>query len=849
MPRGGKGGAAAETPLFRQYQGVKEQHPDKVLLFRMGDFYELFYSDAGKVAALLGLTLTSRRTSTGSIPMAGVPAHSVDQYVSRLVRLGESVVICDQVGEVAGKGIMERRVTQVVTPGTLTDSALLEDRDSSVAMAVHASGGECGYAWLDLARGELRAAQCRPGALADHFARLSPAEVLVAEGAPVPAGVSAAVRHLPEWDFEPTGARARMCDRFGVRDLRGFGLEDSPLAVGAAMALLGYAEETQCRRLDHLWSVGSESDSSFVALDAAARRGLELTSPAIEGGPTLLSAVDRCRTPMGSRLLASRIRNPLRDSAELDARLDAAEAVAGERDRVAAALGGFCDLERVTTRVLLERVRPRELAAVRDLLAAVPALAGALEGMKGPVRERFAALFADHSDIAGELSSSLAENPSAQVRDGGVIADGHDAELDRLRGLQGGATEALRGIEERERERTGIAALRVGSNRVHGYYLELPRSLGHEVPEGFRRRQTTKHAERYVTDELVALEREAADADAEALAVEKDLYERLVRSVGSRAPRLRSLAEALADLDVAACMAGHAAEGWVRPSYGEAPVVRIRGGRHPVVERSVGHFVPNDTSLGRGCRMEVVTGPNMGGKSTYMRQVALIALLARIGAPVPAAEATVGDIDAIMTRIGSSDDLAGGRSTFMVEMSETAAILRSATERSLVILDEIGRGTSTFDGLSLAWATAETLLERSGSLVLLATHYLEMTELAEAHPSARNVHLAVGEHKGEVIMLHRIEPGASSRSFGIQVAKMAGVPDHALSLARERLAVLEAGASANGSQGALFGAQAEHREPPRNPALELLRNSDPEDLTPRQAQELLFELRALDDGG
>ena len=701
---------------------------------------------------------------------------------------------------------------------------------------------------LTLRGGELRAGTCKPQALADYLARLSPSEILLPEEAPVPSGVSAAVRHLPGWDFDPSSAHGRMCERFGVRDLRGFGLEDEPLAVGSAMALLGYAEHTQCQRLEHLWQVGAERQSANVAMDATARISLEITVPATEGGPTLLKVLDRCSTSMGSRLVARRLHNPLRDVPELEARLDACYSVLKASERIRDWLVDCGDIERITTRVMLGRVRPREMVALRSVLARMPDLAATMENVPDTGAKRFAPVYLDYGDIAGHLASALAEDPSAQLRDGGVIATGHDAELDRLRDLQTGAGNTLKEIESKERELTGITALRVGHNRVHGYYLELPRSQSDLVPQRYRRRQTTKHAERYVTDELADLEEQAASAQSEALAAEARLYARLVEDLGRHESRLRSLAEAISDLDVAACMAGHAKdEGWVRPKFDERPVLSIKQGRHPVVEAGVDHFVPNDTEMGATNNMEIVTGPNMGGKSTYMRQVALIALLAHIGSPVPADMALVGDIDAIMTRIGASDDLAGGRSTFMVEMSETASILNTASERTLVILDEIGRGTSTFDGLSLAWATAQVLLERNRSLVLLATHYLEMAEIADSVPAAKNLHMAVGESKGEVVMLHRIEPGASSRSFGLQVAKMAGIPPHVLALARKRLAVLESGAASGESQGRLFAPTMQSADRPPNPALELLRKSDIEDISPRQAQELLFELKALDD--
>ena len=835
-----------DTPLFRQYQEAKDKHPGKILFFRMGDFFELFHDDAKRVAALLGLTLTSRKTNSGKVPMAGVPVASFEQHVSRLVRIGESVVICDQVGNPKGKALMERRITQVITPGTMTDQSLLPEKDRCIAMAINIQGESCGYAWLDLARGELFAGSCAKASLGEHLSRLCPAEILVPEDAPVPKGVSVAVHHLSPWDFEPSSAADKMCERFSVKDLRGFGLADDPLAVGCANALMQYAEDTQCQPLDHICRIGAEKDASLLSIDATARKGLEITVPAKEGGPTLRGVIDGCRTTMGSRLLARRLASPLRDKDTLEYRLDAARDVTDARKDVVAWLDGCCDLERIAIRIQLGNVKPRELSGLRDTLERVPELTGMLEGLPDGIRKRYSHVLEDYSDVARMLREALAEDPPHVLKEGGVIAKGYDEGLDGLRQIRHGSGEALRQAEEKERQKTGMQALRSGHNRVHGFYLELPRSKAGEAPGHFLRLQTTKHTERYVTEELIELERKSQTAQGEALELESLLYRKLVDSVAGHAKRLRHLADAVADIDVAVSMSDLMANlNWVRPEFAQGPVINIKQGRHPIVESAVDHYVPNDTALGTGHSMEIVTGPNMGGKSTYMRQIALIAFLAHIGAPVPAQGATIGDIDSIMTRIGSSDDLPGGRSTFMVEMSETASILNTATERTLVILDEIGRGTSTFDGLSLAWATAQTLLEKNRPLVLLATHYLEMAMIAEMFPMARNIHMTVGEHKGEVVMLHRVREGASSRSFGIQVAKMAGVPADTLALAKRRLAELEKNdAPGTASQPVLFNESAT----PANPALKLLRNSDPDELSPRQAQELLFELKSLDDG-
>ena len=835
---------ATETPLFRQYHGVKSQHPDKLLLFRMGDFYELFFSDAERIAALLGLTLTQRRNNNSSVPMAGVPAHSVEQYISRLVRLGESVVICDQVGTEERSGLMRREVTQIVTPGTLTDQSLLSGKSACIAMALLPAKRSCGYAWLDLARGELRAGQCAAAQVTDQLARLQPSELVLPEGAGVPAGYTGAVRHLPAWDFDTTGTRQKMCDRFGTSHLHGFGLEQLPAATAALMALLVYAEQTQCRKLDHLWKIGAEDDATYVAMDRNTRRSLELTEPLVPGGPCLFSELDSCASSMGSRLLARRLQHPLRDGVELETRLDVVSAVAGVAAQLHALLGRCCDIERIATRTALGSVRPRELAALRATLELLPSLRELLADTPVPVRQRCAALDAEQHEALAQLNERLAAEPPTLLRDGGVIADGCNSELDELRELASGARRTLEEICSVERESSGLTALRAGHNRVHGYYLELPRSHSNEVPAHFQRRQTLKHAERFVTDQLRELEAKQATATERVLELESTLYAQLVADLQAHIDSWRALVEVIAELDIASTLAMLAERRkWVRPSYNERPQIDIRQGRHPVVESRVDYYVPNDASLSPDNRLQVITGPNMGGKSTYMRQVAHIVLLAQIGAPVPAAKAQIGRIDAIHTRIGASDDLAGGRSTFMVEMTETAKILNTAGPNSLVILDEIGRGTSTYDGLALAWAAGETLLQRNQALVLLATHYLEMTELAELHACANNLHMTVGEHEGEVIMLHRVSQGAASRSFGLQVAKVAGVPKHALAIAAKKMGTLEKQPEGSYSQPELFAVQA----PQPNAVLERLRNCDPDSLSPRQAHDLLYELLALDD--
>ena len=838
-----------QTPLFRQYHEVKSRHGGMLLLFRMGDFYELFYEDAERAAALLGITLTKRSNQGRTVPMAGVPVHSLQQYMSRLVRLGESVAVCEQVGDQEEGQIMRREVTQIVTPGTLTDAGLLEDRSSCIAMAVFETPIKCAYAWLELAGLRLRAGQCPPEQLAGHIARIAPAEILLAEGAAVPPGLPAAIKHLPEWEFDDERAAKSLPEKLGMSDLAGVGLADQPLAAACAAALLGYAEHTQCRELGALVSVGAEFPDRYLYLPPETRRSLEITASIAGEGPTLFSVIDLCACAMGSRLLRHRLHHPLVDHRELNERQDAWEALlAADSCRAALAwLERCCDLERIAARIDLESVRPRELAALRDALRCLPELQEQLRKLPPAAAGRFAALFSDHGGLIETIESVLAEEPAASIRDGGVISSQASAELAALRAAGADVEGTLARLLAEEKQRSGIESLRIGRNRLHGMYFELVRSQAHLAPPHFRRLQTLKNAERYLTSELEAAENDASGASEKALRLEARLYADLVARLKCESAQLHRLAAALADLDVAAGCARLAAErGWVRPAYAQEPQLVISRGRHPVVEQTVDYFEPNSVELGEGCRMMILTGPNMGGKSTYMRQAALLALLAHAGAPVPAEAATIGGLRAIQTRIGAADDLAGGRSTFMVEMAETAAILNTATAGSLVILDEIGRGTSTYDGLSLAWAAAESLLAENRSMVLLATHYFELAELAEQHGDAVNFHMAVGEHRGEAVMLHRLEKGAASRSFGLQVARMAGIPAATLALARRRLEALLAANSSAAASGDLFANAATTAAAAGSDELiRKISETDIDALSPRAAQQLLYELRDL----
>ncbi len=841
--------AAAHTPMMQQYLGIKAQHPDMLLFYRMGDFYELFYDDAEKAARLLNITLTTRGASAGTpIRMAGVPHHSVDQYLARLLKLGESVVIAEQIGDPAtSKGPVERQVTRIVTPGTLTDSGLLDDTRDTLILAVAAGAETLGIAWLNLAAGRFQVAEIPPHALPALLARVRPAEILAPDTLALDA--PCAVRRLAAWQFDPPGAAQRLAQQFGSRDLAGFGVADLSLAIAAAGALLDYIQTTQRTALPHLQSIRAERDGEFVQLDAATRRNLELTETLRgEAAPTLLSVLDTTATGMGTRLLRHWLHHPLRDRAVLGLRRDAIGTLASQPDAataVARLLKGCADVERIGGRIALRNARPRDLSGLRDTLALLPELAARIPEDGG----RLAALrdlLAARPDLHALLARAVLPEPASVLREGGVIADGHDAELDELRALTRDAGAFLLELETRERARTGIAGLKVEYNKVHGFYIEVGRAQADKVPDDYRRRQTLKNAERYITPELKAFEDKALSAQERALAREKMLFEGLLDTLTPHVPALLSVAAALAELDVLASQAERTeALRLCAPDYADEPGIAIRGGRHPVVEAQVEHFIPNDVVLGRARQMLLITGPNMGGKSTYMRQVALITLLACCGLWVPAASAKVGDIDQIFTRIGASDDLAGGRSTFMVEMTETAHILHNASANSLVLLDEIGRGTSTFDGLALAWAVARHLVSATRAFTLFATHYFELTQLANEYKQLANVHLDAKEHGTDLVFLHAVEEGPASQSYGIQVARLAGVPSPVIHAARRHLRELEDAQLQPGPQGDLFAAHMPNDEPPPHPALDQLRELDPDSLTPKAALDMLYALKAL----
>ena len=849
---------SAHTPMMQQYLKIKHQHPEQLLFYRMGDFYELFYDDARRAAKLLDITLTARGASAGkSIPMAGIPFHSAEGYLAKLVKLGESVVICEQIGDPAtSKGPVERQVVRIITPGTVSDEALLDERRDNLLTAVLGDERLFGLAVLDIASGRFTVQELAGWeTLLAELDRLNPAELLIPDDWPagLPAEKRRGVRRRAPWDFDCDSALKSLCQQFGTGDLKGFGCDKLGLAIGAAGCLLAYAKETQRTALPHLRSLRHERLDDTVILDGASRRNLELDVNLAGGRDnTLQSVVDRCQTAMGSRLLTRWLNRPLRNRAVIEARQDAITCLLeGYRfETLQPQLKDIGDLERILARIGLRNARPRDLARLRDALAALPTLQEGLTQMIAPHLLDLARSIQTYPELAATLARAIIDNPPAVIRDGGVIKRGYDSELDELQTLSENAGQFLMDLEAREKARTGLPGLKVGYNRVHGYFIEIPSRQAESAPADYIRRQTLKGAERFITPELKAFEDKALSAQSRALAREKALYETLLDElIGHLAP-LQDSAAALAELDVLANFAERALNlDLNKPRFVEEPCLKIGQGRHPVVEQVLETpFVANDVTLDNDTRMLVITGPNMGGKSTYMRQTALIVLLAHVGSFVPAASCELSLVDRIFTRIGSSDDLAGGRSTFMVEMSETANILHNASEHSLVLMDEVGRGTSTFDGLSLAWAAAEQLA-RLRAWTLFATHYFELTVLPDGQPSVANVHLNATEHNDRIVFLHHVLPGPASQSYGLAVAQLAGVPEDVILRAREHLARLEA-ASFNGEVGTPLPVSAPAKGRPLqadlfasaiHPLIEELERLQPDDITPRRALELIYE--------
>jgi DNA mismatch repair protein MutS len=863
------------TPVMQQYLRIKGQHPDALLFYRMGDFYELFYDDARRAAALLDITLTARGQSAGQpIPMAGVPFHSVESYLARLVRKGESVAICEQMGDPAkSKGPVERQVVRIITPGTVTDAALLDERQETLVAAVARDGERFGLAWLDLAAGRFTVLESSGRhALAAELERLKPAELLLADGAPQEqlGSSGAAMRHRPPWNFELASASRLLTDQLGTLDLKGFGADELPLAICAAGALLQYVRDTQKTALPHIRGLHVEERTEALMIDAATRRNLELDA-SLSGreDATLLAVLDQCVTSMGSRQLRRWLNRPLVDPQTLRARYQAlASLIDGRRfEELRERLRGVGDVERILARVALRSARPRDLTQLRASLMALPELKRALREIDSPLLADLAGRIGEHARVVELLGKAIADEPSNFVRDGDVIAAGYDAELDELRRIATHTDEFLLELEQRERERSGIAGLKLGYNRVQGFFIEISRKDAERAPRDYIRRQTVKSAERFITAELKSFEDRVLGARERALAREKELYEDILTRLTESLAPLQATATALAELDALASLAERACTlEWTAPQLVPDPLLEIENGRHPVVERFVSTpFVPNDLRLDAGRRMLIITGPNMGGKSTYMRQAALITLLAHVGSYVPADRARLGPIDRIFTRIGAADDLAGGRSTFMVEMTEAANILHNATARSLILMDEIGRGTSTFDGLSLAWAMAHHIATRLKSFTLFATHYFELTSLAAEVEGCANVHLDATEHGDGIVFLHAVKAGPASRSYGLQVAQLAGVPRAVIHQARGYLEALESqrdrleraehneghGQRAQKELPLFAGAPVPEPVPevPPDPVRAALYALDPDEMTPKSALEALYRLRRLLERG
>ncbi|MEL1263963.1 DNA mismatch repair protein MutS [Pseudoxanthomonas putridarboris] len=856
---------ASHTPLMKQFFAAKAEYPDLLLFFRMGDFYELFYDDARKAARLLDITLTQRGSSGGApIPMAGVPVHAYEGYLARLVALGESVAICEQIGDPAlAKGLVERKVVRVVTPGTVTDEALLNERRDTLLMAVARGRGGYGLAWADLAGGRFMVNEVESDdALEAELSRLEPAELLLPdeEGWPAFFAQRTGIRRRAPWLFDPDSGRRQLLQFFGLHDLTGFGIDDKPLATAAAGALLGYVEETQKQRLPHLTAIAVESAGDAIAMNAATRRHLELDTR-VDGDTrnTLLGVLDATITPMGGRLLRRWLHRPLRDRRVLGERHHAVATLI-ERGAETDLRDGFRalgDVERILTRVALRSARPRDMSTLRDGLALLPQVRELLAPLDSPRLQSLANALGEHDETAALLSAAIAPQPPLKLSDGGVLADGYDAELDELRRLSTHADQFLIDLEARERESSGIPTLKVGYNRVHGYYIEISKGQADKAPVHYTRRQTLTGAERYITEELKNFEDKVLSARERSLSREKLLYEELLDTLNARLEPLKHCAAALSELDVLAAFAERAqALDWSRPELHEAPGLHIERGRHPVVEAVRQEpFEPNDLRMDEDRRMLVITGPNMGGKSTYMRQNALIVLLAHIGSFVPASRARIGPIDRILTRIGAGDDLARGQSTFMVEMAETSYILHHATPQSLVLMDEIGRGTSTYDGLALADAVARHLAAINRCHTLFATHYFELTALAEPGSGIANVHLDAVEHhdkeRGDtLVFMHAVKDGPADRSFGLQVAALAGLPKTTVQQARRRLAELEQrGRESHASDMAPQALDAPQQfglfAPTPSAAQEALAALDPDELTPKQALEALYRLKSL----
>ena len=862
------------TPMMQQFLKLKAEAGSMLLFYRMGDFYEMFYEDAERGARLLGLTLTKRGSSNGiPIPMAGIPVHAAEQYLSRLVAMGESIAVCEQIGDpAASKGPVERKIVRLVTPGTLTDDAFLPakaDRCVAAWWQPTKAGkptGRTGIAWLNLASGEFRVSECSGEQLESELHRIDPAEVISADTANKPFTLTCAQTNVPDWHFDKRNATEQLTHHFAIDSLAGFDVQDLAVGLCAAGALLRYAIRTQASSLQHIQAIRAERASDYVLMDQATRRNLELTRTISgEDAPTLFSLLDHCGTPMGSRLLRRWLHHPLRHVIQIQRRHAGVGLLINslELSTLQKHTAQLPDLERIATRLALKSIKPRELASLRDALGQLPKLSILLAQMldeanqnqlnqtENPLGGLLQSLVVD-TQLSTLLTSAIAPEPAAQVRDGGVIADGYDTQLDELRQLSSDQGQFLIDLETREKTRTGIQNLRVEFNRVHGFFIEVTRSQIDKVPDDYRRRQTLKNVERFITPELKSWEDKILSAQDRSLAREKWLYETLIDTLLPFVPSLVLVAHAVAEMDVLTALAHHAKlNEWVQPSIVETVNIDLVAGRHPVVERTIERFTPNSCQLSPDRSLLIITGPNMGGKSTYMRQVALIVLLAQVGSFVPASSAKIGVVDRIFTRIGAADDLAGGRSTFMMEMTEAATILSSSTANSLVLVDEIGRGTSTYDGLALAWAIAYRLLTHNRALTLFATHYFELTRMPNDNHCAANVHLAATTSAGGIVFLHEVQAGPASRSYGIQVAQRAGVPAAVIRHATRELEKLEAQGAPSPQLGLFTDyattavAQTEPVDHPNQDLIDDLINIDPDSLSPREALDALYKLKKM----
>ena len=852
--------ADPQTPMMQQYLRIKSDHPDTLLFYRMGDFYELFFDDAKKASQLLDITLTSRGQSAGlPIPMAGIPYHAAEGYLAKLLKNGESIAICEQIGDPAtSKGPVERKVVRIVTPGTVTDEALLEDRKDNLLVAVctfsnASQGTQHGIASLDLTSGRFVLQQVESeDQLLSELGRLNPAELLFSEDWPLPSNLQqrSGLCRRPPWHFEPESARQRVLKQFNTLDLKGFGCDNLTAAIAAAGALLQYVKDTQQSALPHIQGIRTENSADSILLDASSRRNLELDyHPSGHLQYTLFGVLDKTATAMGSRCLRRWINRPLRDHRILNNRYACVANLLNDHlyKAVQTHLRQVGDIERISSRIALKSARPRDLLVLRTTLAVLPALQQTLATSDNEQLAHTATQIGEQPEILTLLEKAIIDNPPVLIRDGGVIAKGYHQDLDDLRHLSQNADQFLIDMENREKAATGITTLKVNYNRVHGYYIEISHLHAAKVPPHYTRKQTLKGAERYITEELKSFEDKVLSAKEKSLSFEKALYEELLNIIATSLIPLQQCAAALAELDVLVNFAERAETlSLSQPTLLDKPGITIESGRHLVVEQvSDIPFVPNDLSFSNQRRMLVVTGPNMGGKSTYMRQAALIVLIAHIGCYVPAKTLACGPVDKIFTRIGASDDLASGRSTFMVEMSETANILHNATSKSLILMDEIGRGTSTFDGLSLAWACADHLAKETKAFTLFATHYFELTTLADEQKTIHNVHLDAIEHGDKIIFLHTVKEGPASQSYGLQVAALAGVPRSVIDKAKTKLRHLEDHAyteqqTATGvNQLDLFSAKECH------PVVTFLEDIKPDDLSPRQALELVYKLKGL----